>query len=170
MSHRLLSKALAFAALAVVALAPLAARAQQAQPSASHVAQARELVANGGISKSLEIVPAGMAEAFKRTFAVTRPEVLKDFDQVMVQLKPYFDQLLKEIDDIATKSIATRFSEAELKEINTFFKTPAGQKYISLFPVVLDDVSEAVEKWGQPKEREIIERIRSEMKKRGHTI
>jgi hypothetical protein len=165
--NRLFRLSAAFAATVLIALAvPAAAQ----QVSEGHRAQASELLVGSGLQKSIQALPLSIAETLKRGLSVTRPEVVKAFDEVVVDLKSYFDESTKEAAAIAVASIAEKFSEAELKDINAFFKTPAGEKYARVFPDVLDAISNRVVEWGQRKEPEFIDRIRSEMKKRGHTI
>jgi hypothetical protein len=158
------------AALAATALVAVAMPAAAQQPSESHRAQASELLVSSGLQKSIQSLPLSITETLKRGLSVTRPEVVKAFDEVVVDLKSYFDETTREAFAIAVNSIAEKFSEAELKDINAFFKTPAGEKYARVFPDVLDAISSRVVEWGQRKEPEFIDRIRSEMKKRGHTI
>ena len=65
---------------------------------------------------------------------------------------------------------ATRFSEAELKEIVTFYRTPTGKKVIVEEPIVFDDAMTGLKGWQEKFAEEVIARFRVEMKKRGHDL
>jgi hypothetical protein len=65
---------------------------------------------------------------------------------------------------------ATRFSEAELKEIVTFYRTSTGKKVINEEPAVFDDAINGLKGWQEKLAEEVIGRFRAEMKKRGHDL
>ena len=72
--------------------------------------------------------------------------------------------------DEAAKQYASRFSDAELKELVTFFKAPLGQKMLVQEPQVLDSTFGFVQQWGPRVAEEVMNRFRAEMKKKGHNL
>jgi len=89
--NRVLS-ALAVAALVVLSDGHATAQqpapsAAQGQPSASHLAAAREVVNLSGMGRSFDAVLPRFGEAIRKN-AVTRPDLTKDLDDVLEKLKP----------------------------------------------------------------------------------
>ncbi len=65
---------------------------------------------------------------------------------------------------------ATRFSQQELKELLTFYQSAVGKKFVTLLPNVLEESFIKTQEWGGKLSEEIVQTMRAEMKKRGHTI
>ena len=61
-------------------------------------------------------------------------------------------------------------TEAELKELNAFFKSPVGLKYVQTQPQVLDDIVKEMATWSQTLSEYVMIRARAEMSKRGHQL
>jgi hypothetical protein len=72
--------------------------------------------------------------------------------------------------DNAARAFASRMTEAELKEVAAFYKTPAGKKYVEVQPVLLDDIVKDLATWTQNVSEYIMIRARAEMSKKGHQL
>ena len=141
----------------------------QAQPSASHLAVAREVTINSGMVRSFDTIVEPLL-AQLRQMNVTRPEIKKDLDEVVEGLKPEMELQKQQMVTAAARVYARVMTEAELKELNTFFKSPAGLKYVQTQPQVLDDVVKEMASWSQNLSEYIMIRSRAEMGKRGHQL
>ena len=75
-----------------------------------------------------------------------------------------------EIIDAAAKAYAARFTEQDLKDIVTFYKTAAGKKMLQQEPLVLDDTFGFVQQWQGRVSEDVMNRFRAEMKKKGHNL
>src|SRR3712207_2594298 len=80
---------------------------------------------------------------------VTRPEIKQDLDQVVATIRPELEQQKQKMIDNAARAFASRMSEAELREIAAFYKSPVGVKYVQLQPGVLDDIVRDLAVWTQ---------------------
>ena len=139
------------------------------QPSASHLAAARELATLSGVLRLYDaFLPQFGAQVRQNT--VTRPELTKDLDQVLEALKPELEQQKQAIVDTTLRFYSSAFTEAELKELITFFKTPAGQKYLQNAPRLLDILAVETQRWTAKTSEYLMTRIRAEMGKRGHQM
>lgn len=150
---------------------PAPAQAQGAAPtfSASHLALAREVAVNSGITRSLDVIAPQLFDRVRQQI-VARPELTKDMDAVILQLQPEMElQKQRAIDTIAG-IYARAISEAELKDIVAFFRSPAGKKYVDIQPAVLDDLVNEMQKWSQELAEYVMVRVRAEMGKRGHQL
>jgi hypothetical protein len=85
-------------------------------------------------------------------------------------LRPEVDQKKQEMIDSTARIFTTRMTEAELKEVAAFYKSPVGQKYVLIQPGVLDDVVRDLSIWSQRTSEFIMDRARQEMSKRGHQL
>ncbi len=148
-----------------------AAPAAPAEPeiSPSHLALAREVMLNSGISRSFDSIIPAFAEQIKRN-AITRPELTKDLDEVLKSLEPEAEMQKQRMVDIAAKIYAKRLSEAELKDVVAFFRSPSGKRYVETQPQVLDDLVGAMQDWSQDVSEYMMVRVRVEMGKRGHQL
>lgn len=166
---------------ASVALLMLAggALAQQAQPSApppsgppptaSHLAIAREVALVSGITNSFDGILASFPERMRQN-AVTRPELTKDLNEVLQALKPELDLQKQQMVGTAARIYAGVMTEAELKEVAVFFKSPIGSKYLSSQPAIVERLVAEMQPWTQQVAEYVMVRVRAEMGKRGHQI
>lgn len=159
---------LAAVSLAMALFAGTAA-AQQPQPSASHLAVAKDVAIVSGLTRSFDAILPQFAEQMKQQ-AVARPELTKDLNEVLEQLKPEMELQKQQMINTAGRIFATRMSEPELKDVAAFFKTPSGQKYVKAQPLVLDDLMVEMQNWTQSVAEYVMVRVRSEMGKRGHQL
>jgi hypothetical protein len=156
-------------ALALIAVT-VSAHAQQTQPSANAIKIAREIL---DLKKSIDlfgpIVP-GVIERVQGMLAQTNPTLGKDLDAVAANLRKAFAPQTAELMNNISRLYASRFTEAELKEIVTFYRTPTGKKVIALEPEVFDDAVADLKVWQEKFSEVVFVRFRAEMKKRGHNL
>ena len=141
----------------------------QTQPSPSHLALARDVAISSGMSRSFD----AMSEPFLQQLQqmnVTRPEIRTDLEQVVAMLRPEVEQQKQKMIDNAARAFASRLTEAELKDVATFYKSPAGVKYVQIQPGVLDDIVRDLATWSQQTAQFVMTRAREEMSKRGHQL
>jgi hypothetical protein len=158
--------------LAAVALAwqMIGGVALAQQPTPAGLAMAKELIALKGGNRMFEPVVTGMIEQTKAALVQTNPQLSKDLDDVGAQIRAEFAPRVGEVANEAAKQYASRFSDAELKELVTFFKSPVGQKMLVQEPQVLDQTFEFIQQWGPRVAEEVMGRFRAEMKKKGHNL
>jgi uncharacterized protein len=149
--------------------APAAPRNAAIAPAPSHLALAREVAMASGITRSLDVIAPQLYERMREQI-VARPELTKDMNEVLQSLLPEMElQKQRAINAIAA-IYARQLSEAELKDVMTFFRSPSGKKYVDTQPVVLDDLVREMQDWSQEVAEYIQVRVRAEMKKRGHQL
>ena len=158
------------APVVVIAWQMLAGAALAQQPTAGAVAAAKELVELKGGSQMFDPVINSIVEQTKGALLQTNPQLSKDLNEVSTQLRAEFGPRRDELMNEAAKRYAARFSDAELKELVTFFKSPLGKKMITQEPQVLDETFSYVQQWGPRVAEEAMNRYRAEMKKKGHNL
>ena len=121
------------------ALALLAApvQAQNApQPTASHLAAARDVAAASGMTRSFDAMTEPFLDQLQQ-MNVTRPEIKKDLDEVTAMLRPEIEMQKEKMLDNVARVFALQLTEPELKEIAAFYKTPTGVKYVNVIGIPL---------------------------------
>jgi uncharacterized protein len=157
-------------AILALALSCLVATAQAQQPSAAALATAKELITVKGASALFDPLLPNVIERAKGLFLQTNPMLAKPLNEVAAKLKvEYAKRSAEMINDVA-KLYALRFTEKELKDVLAFYKSPLGRKMLVEEPRILDQGMRDANVWAEKLSREIIDKMRAEMKKRGHDI
>ena len=161
-----------FTRLACVAIAwQMFGPALAQQPTPSAVAAAKELVEIKGGSQMFDPVIFSIVEQTKNALLQTNPQLAKDLNEVAAQLRTEFGPRRDELVTEAARRYAARFTEAELKELATFFKSQLGKKMIANEPQVLDETFTFVQQQFGPRvAEEAMNRYRAEMRKKGHNL
>jgi uncharacterized protein len=161
-------------ALALVAVVGSARAEQKTQappePSANALKMAREIIDLKNATILFEPMVPGVIERVKSMLLQTSPGLKKDLDDVANSLRKVFAARTADLLTDISWVYASRFTEAELKEILTFYRTPTGKKVISQEPQVFDDAMAGLPGWQEKFGEEVIARFRAEMKKRGHDL
>jgi hypothetical protein len=143
---------------------------QPAPPTPSHLAAARELVIDSGLSRSFGIFVPQIEAQITQTLTTTRPEIADDLAVVIKQIDPEFEAKQNEIIDHAAEAFAERMTEPELKEAVTFFTSAAGKNYVNSEPDILDYLVNGIQYWRRKTADEMLARVKAEMKKKGHDL
>jgi uncharacterized protein len=165
----LMSPALAQQPAKPPAAAPAAGPAAS-QPTTAQMSLARDVVLYSGIARSFQIVVPQYLDQIGTRLTQTRPDLIKDLNVVMEQVKPEFDKRVDEMVDNAARLYAARLNEQQLKDTAAFFKSPAGIAYVQAQPALMNDLFPAMKSWQEHISQDMVTRIRAEMKKKGHDI
>jgi hypothetical protein len=156
-------------ALALV-LAGFCGAAFAQQPTPAQIQTAREIVLASGASRSFEPIVPGILQQAIALFVQQNPDLQAQLMEAAQTIRPDFEKRRDELIDIVARVYAGRFSEAELKEILVFYRSPVGAKYVAAQPGVLEESFRLAQQWGGKLSEEIVTRMRAEMKRRGHNI
>ncbi|MGC5778414.1 DUF2059 domain-containing protein [Methylobacterium sp. NFXW15] len=151
------------------AAAPATAAPAAPTYSANHLALAREVMLSSGIARSFDSIIPSFADQIRKQ-AITRPEIQKDLEEVLIAIQPEMELQKQRLIDIAARTYAAKFSEAELTDIANFFRSPAGKRYVEMQPALLDEMVRAMQGWTEEVSEYIMVRVRAEMAKRGHEL
>jgi hypothetical protein len=159
------------AVLALAVGAPGLALAQApAQPSPSSLAMARELIVIKGGSAMFDPIVSGVIEFVKNTFVPTNPQLSGELNEVAVKLRKDYDAKRAELLNEVATVYARKFTEAELKELVAFYKSPTGKKMATEEPVAIDEGLKRAQSWADAFSAEVMSKFRDEMKKKGHDL
>lgn len=163
---------LAGAAVSLALLLAMPAQAQPAQPDIpqSYLEAGRDVVILSGLAESFEAIYLEFRERVTQTVGTTRPEVRKDMEQVIEDLRPEAEKKRQEIIASAAYIFAKRMSEADLKEVAAFFRSPVGQRYNAMRPRAIDEIFALLQPWSLQTSNFLFDRFSEEMRKRGHKL
>lgn len=153
------------------AQAPAAAPATSAQPpSASEMQVARDLVQANGEAASFNGVLQNLLDGAALGFLQTNPDLAPQLRDTAIALRPEFEKRQNEIVDILATAYAEHFTEDELKQALTFYRSAVGKKLVTDRPAIVQQAVQNIQQWGARVNAEAMERIRAEMKKKGYDI
>jgi uncharacterized protein len=161
----------AFVTLALLAVAkPALAQAPAARPSPAAILIAKQIVELKGAKEIYEPLVRGVIQKVKNQFMQTNFMYAKDLNEIANNLEREYSPRVNELVDGSARVYASYFTEAELKEILTFYQSPVGRKVIVEEPKALEASMANAGDWGDKLSDDIIAKMRQEMKKRGHDI
>jgi hypothetical protein len=159
------------AVLLVFALAAVAGTAHaQQKPSPAAVKLAQEILDLKNAAALFKPMVPGVIERVKGMLSQTNMNLRKDLDDVAANLNKVYAPRTAEMMTEFANAYASRFSEAELKELVTWYRSPTGKKSIVLEPQLFEAVLTGLQDWQDQFAEEVIARFRVEMKKRGHDL
>jgi hypothetical protein len=144
--------------------------AHSQQPSAASIATAKELVSATGAMGLFNPLIAGVVEQARLLFLQQDPGLGKDLNEITAQIRADLAPRYVELSDEVAKLYATTFTDDEIKTILAFYQSPVGKKLLEKQPQVIDSSMKFAQGWANKLSDEVIARIRTELKKRGHNL
>ena len=176
-----LSRILSAAGLAVgLALTAVPAEAQQKNAPAATtplkpgspaaLAAAKEILTMKNAAAMYANAVPNLVEQTKNTLMQSNLNYQKDLNEVAVIVAKNLAGREKEILDGMAQVYANEFTEQELKDLVTFYKSPLGQKLLASEPRAIQFSMSYMNQWAQAFAETINGQFRAEMKKRGKDI
>ena len=160
-----------------LALTGLPATAQQqGQPPAlkpgtpAAMAAAREILALKNAGAMYGNAVPGIVQQTKDALIQQNLNYQKDLNDVAVVVAQAFAGKEKEIGEGMAQIYCNEFSEQELKDLVTFYKSPLGQKLLSNEPRAIQFSMSYMNQWAQQFSETVNAQFRAEMRKRGKQI
>jgi hypothetical protein len=145
------------------------AMAQKA-PSPAAVATARQLIDIKGVGQLYSPVLVGIILQARDTLMQTNPNLSADLNAAAQQLRKDYEPKLDELKQQIAMLFATKLSEQELKDTLAFYKSPLGIKLVKVEPEVLNQSMGVADKWASQLAEEVLDKMRAEMRKKGHQL
>jgi uncharacterized protein len=159
-----------FALTFICTVAPAGAQAPAHAPAPAAILLAKRIVEIKGIKTMFDPLVRGVIEKVKQQFIQTNFIWAKDLNEIAAMMLKEYAPRGEELVDATARIYASHFTETELRDILAFYQTPLGRKMIVEEPKILDESMENAGQFGDNLSVEIINRMRAEMKKRGHDI
>jgi hypothetical protein len=170
-----LARILSAAGLALgLALTGVPAGAQQPPPlkpaSPAAIAAAKEILAMKNASVMYANAVPNIVQQTKDALLQANLNYQKDLNEVAVIVAQKLAGREKEIGEGMAKVYANEFSEQELKDLVTFYKSPLGQKLLASEPKAIQFSMSYMNQWAQSFAEAVNGEFRAEMRKRGKQI
>jgi uncharacterized protein len=173
---KILSRISSVAGLAlslVLALGSIPAAAQTAAPpppTAAAIAAAKEILLMKNADAMFTSIVPNVVEKTKVALVQSNLNYQKDLGEVALIVAKNLAGRQSEIIGGMAQVYALQFTEQELKDTVTFYKTPLGQKVLAAEPKAIQATMSFVNQWAQQFSAVANEQFRAEMHKRGKDI
>ena len=143
----------------------------QVKPSSpAAIAAAKEILALKHVSNMYQNAIPSIVQRTKDALLQNNLNYQKDLNEVAVTVAQTLAGRENEIGEQMAKIYASVFTEQELKDLVTFYKTPLGQKLLATEPTAIQTSMAYMNQWAQGFAEVVNGEFRTEMKKRGKTI
>jgi uncharacterized protein len=150
------------------AAAPAMSGLKPATPAC--MASAREILQMKNVSGMYAYAIPNLVHQTKEQLLQSNLNYQKDLNEVEVIVAQKLAGREKEIGEGMAQIYCNAFSDQELKDLVTFYKSPLGQKLISAEPRAIQASMAYMSSWGQNFAETINGEFRAEMRKRGKEI
>jgi uncharacterized protein len=140
------------------------------QPSPAALLLAKQILEIKHVENVFKPLIRGVVIKTRDMFMQTNFMWGKDLNEIAVNLENEYNARTKELLDRAARIYAAHFSEPELKQLLSFYQSPLGQKVIDEEPKALDESMAMAGSWTDDFSQDVINKMRAEMKKRGHDL
>src|SRR5215471_10664186 len=166
-----LALGLALASLPASAQQPAAPPQPQLKPATpGAIAAAKEILAMKNAVGMYQNAVPNIVQQTKDTLLQTNLNYQKDLNEVAVIVAKNLAGREKEIGEGMAQIYASEFTEQELKDLVTFYKSPLGQKLLSNEPRAIQFSMSYMNQWAQQFAEIVNGEFRAEMRKRGKQI
>jgi uncharacterized protein len=148
--------------------APAAQPLKQASPAA--LAAAKELLAMKNASAMYASAVPNIVEQTKNALIQQNLNYQKDLGEVAIVVAKNLAGREKEIGEGMAQVYTNEFSEQELKDLVTFYKSPLGQKLLTAEPRAIQFSMSYMNQWALAFAGVVNDAFRDEMKKRNKPI
>jgi uncharacterized protein len=143
---------------------------QQKQASPAAIAAAKEILALKNASAMYANAVPNIVQKTKDQFLQTNLNYQQDLNEVAVVVAQKLAGREKEIGDGMANAYANEFTEQELKDLVTFYKSALGQKLLKAEPKAIQYSMSYMNQWAQTFAEAVNAEFRAEMRKRGKQI
>jgi hypothetical protein len=162
MSKRLLIVA------SVLLLSILPATAQA--PSPDTMPAARSLVTTMKLADQYKGLLPGIVLGLRPALVQDRPEIERDFDAMMPEIRETFTSYSTAITDAVATVYAANFTAKELREIETFYRQPVGQKLVEKTQALAQQSNQAGQDAVRKATDDLRKRLADALRQRGHKL
>ena len=148
--------------------APAAVPLKSASPAA--IAAAKEILAMKNASAMYANAVPNLVEQTKNVLMQSNLNYQKDLNEVAIIVAKNLAGREKEIGEGMAQVYANEFTEQELKDLVTFYKSPLGKKLIDAEPRAIGLSMAFMNSWAQNFAETVMGAFRAEMRKRGKEI
>jgi uncharacterized protein len=139
-------------------------------PSADAMTAARGLVTTMKLPEQYKALLPAILLGLRRELTQDRPEIERDYDGMKPSIEaaftPYYNGMLNDVAAV----YANNFTVAELREMETFFSRPVGQKYLEKETAVWRQVSQVTQEASRKAAEDLRARLTEALRQKGHKL
>jgi uncharacterized protein len=155
-------------AASLLLLSICAAPAQTPSPDA--MTAARSLVTTMKLTEQYKALLPAILMTLKPALVQDRPEIERDYDAMMPMIEdaftPYYTAM---VDDVAAV-YANNFTLGELREIEAFYRQPAGQKLLEKTPAIAQQSNQVGQDATRKAADDLRARLTEALRQKGHKL
>ena len=136
-------------------------------PSAESMTAARSLVATMQLAEPYKGLLPGIVLGLKPALVQDRPEIERDFEAIMPEIRGSFDPYHTAITDALATVYASNFTVRELRDIEAFYRQPVGQKLVEKSRVLAQLSSQAGEEAVRKATDDLRKRLTEALRRKG---
>ena len=144
--------------------------AQAQTPSPDAMTAARSLVTTMKLPEQYKALLPAILLGLRRTLTQDRPEIESDYDSMKPMVEaaftPYYTAMLNDVAAV----YANNFTVAELRDMETFFQRPVGQKYLEKAPAVTQQVNQVTQDASRKAADDMRTRLTEALRQKGHKL
>jgi hypothetical protein len=148
----------------------LSASASFANDEADRLKAARELIVANQTVKQMDAIWPAIIMALKPALTRGDARIEKDFDLIVGIVQQEFEPYKAQMADDFARVYARSFTREELEQLVVFSKSPVGQKMMTLTPTLMQAGVTIGQSYGAKASGQVAEKIKAELRKRGHNI
>jgi hypothetical protein len=145
-------------------------RGPAAAPTPASIAAATEIMDLKDGLRLFEPIVTGVVEQHKNLMLQANPMLSRDLTEVANKLRAELAPRRAELEQEVIRIYAQAFTEQELKDLLAFYKSPLGKKVIEQEPRVLDSSMARASEWADKLAQEVVQKLRAELRKKGHNL
>jgi uncharacterized protein len=162
---------LTLSVLPAAAQQPGAPQVPELKPvSASAMQAARDLLTVKNVAQVYVNAVPSIIQRTKDQFLANNLSYQKDLNEVAVTVAKGMAGKEKDIGEQMAKIYANDFTEQEMKDLTTFYKSALGQKLLTMEPNAIQASMMYMNQWAQSFSEAVANEFRTEMKKRGKPL
>jgi hypothetical protein len=151
-----------------IGAAPIQAQAQTPSPEA--MTAARALVTTLKLSDQYKALLPVILLSIKPGLTQDRPELEQDYNQLMPAVADAFTPYYNSMVDAAAAIYASTFTTEELREIEAFYRGPAGQKLLQKSQAITEQVAQVGRDGGRKAADDLKARLSEAMRQKGRKL
>ena len=127
--------------------------------NAEHMEAARKMLQVTRFTDRFDLILPDASLALKRQLSDNNPDKADEIDAIVDEEALALAVRRGALEDEAARLVATVFSLSELEEMNLFFTSDAGKKYLSGMPNVILQMDEAAQIWSGGIRRDLTQNV-----------
>jgi len=139
-------------------------------PSSDAITAARSLVTTMKLPEQYKALLPGIMLGLRRELTQDRPEIERDYDAMKPTMEaaftPYYTAMLNDVAAV----YASNFTIAEMRDLEAFFKQPAGQKYLEKAPAVTQQTNKVAQDASRKAADDLRARLTEALRQKGHKL